>query len=53
MLKPTEAQVQKVMQDTGMDWLQAYRHVQARIQLQQTVWRRPASFPLGKSAELA
>lgn len=29
-MKPSDAEVQKVMDDTGMDRMQAYRHVGAR-----------------------
>lgn len=32
--KPSEAAVKKVMQETGMDQLQAYRHLQSRMYLQ-------------------
>lgn len=28
--RPNEAEVQQVMRETGMDYLQAYRHVQQR-----------------------
>lgn len=34
MPKPNEADVQRVMQEMKMDYLQAYRHVQARMILQ-------------------
>lgn len=44
-VRPTEAQVQQVMKDTGMDYVQAYRHMQQRILLQS----RPNPYPLGKS----
>jgi hypothetical protein len=29
-MRPSDAEVQKVMDDTGMDRMQAYRHVEAR-----------------------
>jgi len=44
-LRPNEADVQKVMKDTGMEYMQAYRHVQARMYLQKV--QNP--YPLGKS----
>jgi hypothetical protein len=47
--RPTEAEVQKVMKDTGMNYLQAYRHLQQRHQLASL----PNSCPLGKSAHFA
>ena len=28
---PNEADVQRVMRETGMDYLQAYRHMQQRL----------------------
>ncbi len=34
MRKPTEVAIQQVMQETGMEYLQAYRHLQQRYQLQ-------------------
>lgn len=47
--RPTEQDVQRVMQETGMQQLQAYRHVQQRMQVQQQ--REP--YPLGKSQHFA
>ncbi len=41
---PIDPAVQKVMDDTGMGQMQAYRHVQARRQLQR---QRPAPRPCG------
>ena len=34
MLRPDSANVDKVMQETGMDRLQAWRHVQQRMYLE-------------------
>jgi len=42
----TEDEITQVMADTGMDRLQALRHLQTRKQLQV----KPDPFPLGKSA---
>ena len=36
-MNPTEAEIRKVMEDTGMDYLQAYHHLQQRYQLQEMV----------------
>lgn len=44
---PDEAEVKKVMVDTGMDYLQAYRHVQQRTWLRENV---KEEYPLGKSS---
>jgi hypothetical protein len=38
--RPNEADVQKVMRETGMDYLQAYRHVQQRNYLRERLQRR-------------
>ena len=46
----TEADIRKVMSETGMDYMQALRHVQSRDQLQQTLQSAADPFPLGKSA---
>lgn len=43
---PSEQEIQKVMQHTGMQYLQALRHLRWRTLLQQ----RPDPYPLGKSA---
>ena len=43
---PSEQEIQQVMQHTGMQYLQALRHLQGRALLQQ----RPDPYPLGKSA---
>jgi hypothetical protein len=32
-MMPTEAEIQQVMKETGMDYLQAYYHLKARHQL--------------------
>ena len=53
MLRPNEEEVKKVMQETGMDYLQAYRHVQFRNYLQKVILPQQRQYPLGKSAELA
>lgn len=45
---PPEQDVQKVMQDTGMDRLQAYRHVQQSMYLRSI----KTPYPLGKAASL-
>jgi len=34
-MNPTEAEVRKVMKETGMDYIQAYHHLQQRFQLQE------------------
>jgi hypothetical protein len=46
LLRPAEEDIIKVMQATGMDRMQAYRHVQARMFLQKV--KNP--YPLGRSA---
>lgn len=48
--RPTDAAVQQVMCETGMERLQAYRHMQQRLQLQDQQKRKPDPYPLGKSA---
>lgn len=48
--KPTDAEVIKVMEETGMERLQAYRHLQSRYLLQEDLQRNPPKYPLGKSA---
>ncbi len=45
MYKPSDIDVQKVMQETGMDQLQAYRHLQQRAQIQADLPR----YSMGKS----
>lgn len=47
--KPTEAEIQQVMSETGMDYLQAMRHLQLRYRLQADLQRNPPKYPLGKS----
>lgn len=49
LLRPSEEEVQRVMKETGMDRLQAYRHVQERMYLQKV--KNP--YPLGKSQHFA
>lgn len=44
LLRPSEADINKVMAETGMDRLQARRHVECRMYLQKVV-----SHPWGKS----
>jgi len=44
---PNDAEVAKVQADTGMDYLQAYRHVQQRTWIRENVKEQ---FPLGKSS---
>lgn len=41
------------MSETGMDQLQAYRHMQGRMILQANARRTPSQFPLGKSQHYA
>jgi hypothetical protein len=38
-MRPNEEEVQKVMKDTGMQYLQAYRHVQSRNILRERLQR--------------
>lgn len=40
MYTPSEADIQRVMRETGMDYVQAYRHVRQRIELQARLNRR-------------
>ena len=49
LLRPSEEEVQRVMKETGMEYLQAYRHVQQRMFLAKV--KNP--YPLGKSAHFA
>lgn len=42
----TQADIEKVMKETGFDELQAFHHLQQRQQVQ----RIPDRYPLGKSA---
>jgi hypothetical protein len=51
--KPNEADIQKVMKDTGMDYLQAIRHLQGRHILQERLQRNSNPYPLGKSQHFA
>lgn len=53
LLRPSEEEIQKVMKETGMEYIQAYNHVKQRLYLQKVVLPRQRSCPLGKSAELA
>lgn len=53
MLRPSEEEVQKVIKDTGMDYMQAFRRVQSRLYLQKVIIGQQQRYPLGKSAELA
>jgi len=48
MLRPSEDQIKKVMQETGMDYLQAFQHMKQRLQLQAQMSRSPQR-SLGKS----
>lgn len=43
---PSETAIRRVMEDTGMEYLQAYRHVQARDHLNRTgaIYNRPGRF---------
>jgi hypothetical protein len=50
---PSELAIQRVMQDTGMDRLQAIRHLQARRAAQANNRRATAQHPWGKTASLA
>ena len=52
LLRPTEEEIKKVMQETGMDYMQAFRHLQGRMYLQKVVMANARQYPLGKSAEL-
>jgi hypothetical protein len=47
--KPTDSEVQAVMQETGMERLQAYRHLQQRAQIQADLQRNPPPYSMGKS----
>ena len=51
--RPTDADVKKVMAETGMDELQAYRHMQQRMVLRAQLRRTPSPYPLGKSQHYA
>lgn len=50
MSTPTEADVNKVMQETGMGYLQARRHLTQRRQILADLRRNPSPYPLGKSS---
>jgi hypothetical protein len=47
--RPSDADVKRVMSETGMGELQAYRHLQSRMILQANLRRNPSPYPLGKS----
>ena len=47
--KPSDSDVSKVMQETGMERLQAYRHLQQRAQIQADLRRNPPPYSMGKS----
>lgn len=47
--KPTEIEIQKVMQETGMAYVQAYRHLVQRYQIQADMRRNPPKYSMGKS----
>lgn len=49
---PADAAIQQVMRDTGMERMQAIRHLQQRQQIQDQLGRRPNPYPLGKTASL-
>jgi hypothetical protein len=49
LLRPSEEEIAKVMKETGMDRLQAYRHIQGRMYLQRV--KNP--YPLGKTQHFA
>lgn len=53
LLRSSEEEIQKVMKETGMDYIQARNHVQCRLYLRRVVLPQRRSYPLGKSAELA
>lgn len=50
MHKPSDSEVEKVMDETGMDWVQAYHHLQQRAQIQADLQRNPPRYSMGKSA---
>lgn len=35
MYKPKDHEIAKVMEETGMDWIQAYHHLQQRARLEE------------------
>jgi len=47
--KPTEAEINIVMLETGMDYLQAHRHLTQRYQIQADLQRNPPKYSMGKS----
>ena len=47
---PTEQAVAEVMSSMKMDYLQAYRHLQQRYQIQSDLQRNPPPYSMGKSA---
>jgi len=47
--KPTEVEIQQVMLETGMDNLQAHRHLTQRYQIQADLQRNPPPYSMGKS----
>lgn len=47
LLRPPKGEVERVMEETGMDRLQAHRHVQSRMYLLKVRMKNP--YPLGKS----
>lgn len=49
MNKPTDSEVSKVMQEMGMERLQAFRHLQQRAQIQANLQRNPPLYSMGKS----
>lgn len=50
LYRPSEDQIQKVMQQTGMDCIQARNHLLQRHQIQQDLQRNPPRYSMGKSA---
>jgi hypothetical protein len=49
-MQPTEQAIREVMDKTKMDYMQAYRHLQQRYQIQADLQRNPARHSMGKSA---
>jgi hypothetical protein len=47
---PTEGEIQRVMLETNMDYLQARRHLVQRYQIQADLQRNSPLYPLGKSS---
>jgi len=49
---PTDAEIQRVMDETGMQYIQARNHLVQRYSIQDKAARERNPYPLGKSVSL-